>query len=158
MRHKITRITGLAFLSTLIAIAALAVPVQAITNGQPDAGRHPYVVLVVADVNGVPAWRGTGTLLSPTVVLTAGHVTDGASACRIWFYEDVTYDKVPYPLYPYGGPGSGAIEGTPHTNPYYAMGASPGLIGFLTHDVGIIVLSEPAVVGRYGQLPSEGSH
>jgi len=153
---KATKIVIIVVLSTLFVASIFVDTANAITNGQPDGNNHPYVVLVVADIGDEPAWRGTGILLSPTVVLTAGHVTDGADACRIWLYEDVTYDNVPYPLYPYGGPGSGAIEGTPYTNPDYAMGASPGLVGFLTHDVGIIVLDEPAVVDRYGDLPTEG--
>jgi len=158
MNKTITRTLTLTFLLATIAIAALATPVEAITNGEPDAGRHPYVVLVVADnAPGQPAWRGTGILLSPTVVLTAGHVTDGAVACRIWTYEDVTYNTVPFPLYPYGGLGSGAIEGTPYKHPNYAMGNFPGLPGWLVYDVGIIVLNEPVTgVNTYGELPSAG--
>lgn len=107
----------------------------------------------------MPAWRGTGVLISPTVVLTAGHVTEGASACRIWFYEDVTYNHVPYPLYPFGGPGSGAIEGTPHTNPEYTSPVSDngnGVPNFSAHDVGIVVLNQPVILSEYGVLPDAG--
>jgi len=113
---------GKKFLAVVVVILALALGVagnaSAITNGQPDAGRHPYVgLLVFDDAPGHPAWRCSGSLIAPNVVLTAGHCTSGAVAARVWFYEDVTYNSVPYPLYPYGGPGSGAIEGTPYTNP-----------------------------------------
>src|SRR5512139_4340792 len=95
---------------------------SAITNGEPDSDNHPYVGLLVFDAApGVPGWRCSGALIAPNVVLTAGHCTDGAVAARIWMYEDVTYDTVPFPLYPYGGPGSGAVEGEPHTNPYYRL-------------------------------------
>ncbi len=31
------------FLAGVAATAAVAVPIWAITNGQPDAGEHPYV-------------------------------------------------------------------------------------------------------------------
>src|SRR5688500_1686704 len=40
-----------------------------IISGQPDAGQHPYVGLLVFDDAEGPAWRCSGSLLSPTVVL-----------------------------------------------------------------------------------------
>jgi hypothetical protein len=137
----------------------------AVTNGQPDGDNHPYVGLLVFDVQtdegNVPAWRCTGALISPTVVLTAGHCTDGAAAARAWFQEDVTYDAVPFPLYPYGGPGSGAVEGTPYTNPDYRSPDNPygggnGLPAFSYRDIGVVVLDEPVDVGGFAALPSAG--
>ena len=101
----IASILALALVLSLVGVAS------AITNGQPDAGRHPYVGLLVFDDADGPAWRCSGALIAPTIVLTAGHCTDGAVAARFWFYEDVTYNNVPFPLYPYGGSGSGAVEG-----------------------------------------------
>lgn len=133
---------------------------HAITNGQPDAGRHPYVGLIVFDdAPGHPAWRCSGSLIAPNVVLTAGHCTSGAVAARVWFYEDVTYNKVPYPLYPYGGPGSGAVEGTPYTNPdfcHYCYGPSNGLPAFSYRDIGVVVLNEPVYMDQYAALPTAG--
>jgi hypothetical protein len=135
---------------------------QAITNGVPDGDNHPYVGLLVFDsAPGVPGWRCSGALIAPNVVLTAGHCTDGAVAARIWFNEDVTYDSVPYPLYPYGGPGSGAIEGTPYTNPDYRSDDNPygggnGLPAFSYRDVGIVVLDEPVSMDEYAALPATG--
>jgi hypothetical protein len=147
----------------LIALvtAALAVimasPAKAITNGEPDRGRHPYVGLAVFDVivNGTPqpSHRCSGSLLSPTVFLTAGHCTDGTVAARVWFAEDVQAN----PEYPFSGATS--YDGTPYTNPDFCIGCGPGLPGFAYRDVGIIVLSEPVptnVVSRYAQLPSAG--
>jgi hypothetical protein len=136
----------------------------AITNGEPDAGRHPYVGLLIFDDEGGPAWRCSGALIAPDVVLTAGHCTDGAVAARVWFDEDVTYDNVPFPLYPYGGRGSGAIEGTPYTNPKYRSPENPygggnGLPAFSYRDVGVVVLEKRVpkqVVSEHAQLPSAG--
>jgi hypothetical protein len=142
----------------LIFALALAGTALAITNGQPDGDGHPYVGLLVFDyAPGAPGWRCSGALIAPNVVLTAGHCTDGAVAARIWFDEDVTYDNIPFPLYPYGGPGSGAIEGTPYTNPNYGSGdQGNGLPGFSKRDVGIVVLDEPVDVGGFAELPAAG--
>jgi hypothetical protein len=145
--------------ATLIAVlTATAGPAQAITNGRPDNGRHPYVGLAVFDtiVNGVatPSWRCSGTLLSPTVFLTAGHCTYGAAAARVWFADDVQRNTE----YPFGGATS--YEGTPYTyRGYCESPCGPGLPRFAQFDIGVIVLAEPvptSVVGTYGQLPTPG--
>src|SRR5205085_7031610 len=69
---------------------------RAITFGEHDAGRHPWVGLVLFfDADGVPHTRCTGSLLSPTKFLTAGHCagadTEAGIAAptlaRIWFAE-----------------------------------------------------------------------
>ena len=156
--RKLSLIVGLVVVVSLFSYAVAG----AITNGQPDAARHPYVgLLVFDDASGEPAWRCTGALIAPTVVLTAGHCTDGAVAARVWFQEDVTYNTIPSPLYPYGGPGSGAVEGTPYTNPEYRSDANPygggnGLPAFSYRDVGVVVLNTPVVMAQYAELPTAG--
>jgi hypothetical protein len=146
-----------------VALAlVLAVPALAITNGQPDGDNHPYVGLLVFDAApGTPGWRCSGSLIAPNVVLTAGHCTDGAVAARVWFQEDVTYDAVPFPLYPYGGPGSGAVEGTPYTNPKYRSAENPygggnGLPAYSYRDVGVVVLDTPVTNKGFAALPGPG--
>jgi hypothetical protein len=152
----------LAIATAILLALALVAPVGAITNGVPDGDHHPYVGLLVFDsAPGTPGWRCTGALISPNVVLTAGHCTDGAVAARFWPYEDVTYDHFPFPLYPYGGPGSGAIEGLAYTNPMYRSPDNPygggnGLPAFSYRDVGVVVLSESIVMTDYAQLPVAG--
>jgi hypothetical protein len=138
-------------------LAVTFVPAFAITNGQPDGKNHPYVgLLVFDDAPGSPAWRCSGSLIAPNVVLTAGHCTDGAVAARIWFAEDITYAAVPYPLYPYGGEGSGAIEGTPYTFSEFCTDCGNGLPQFAHRDVGIVVLNKAVDGVRFAQLPSVG--
>jgi len=151
----IALVLAFALVLGLVGVAA------AVTNGKPDGDNHPYVGLLVFDAApGQPAWRCSGSLISPTLVLTAGHCTDGAVAARVWFASDVTYASVPYPLYPYGGPGSGAVEGTPYTDPDYRSPNSPyqnnGLSGYSYRDVGVVVLDEPIIMDEYAALPAAG--
>jgi hypothetical protein len=63
----------LAVVAALTVSAAVVSSSLAITHGRPDGNAHPYVGLMVAlDKDGVPLWRCSGSLLSPTVFLTAG--------------------------------------------------------------------------------------
>jgi hypothetical protein len=154
--------TVLTFIIVLALVLGTVGVASAITNGVPDEDNHPYVGLLVFDAApGVPGWRCSGSLIAPTVVLTAGHCTDGAVAARIWMDEDVTYDNIPFPLYPYGGPGSWAVEGVAHTNPLYRSPENPygggnGLPAFSYRDTGIVVLSEPIELDEYAALPEAG--
>ena len=62
----------------LLVIVVLAFTVSlvgAITDGELDGEGHPHVVLLLMEVGGEPMYRCSGTLLSPTVLLTAGHCT-----------------------------------------------------------------------------------
>jgi V8-like Glu-specific endopeptidase len=119
-------------------------PVLAVTNGELDEDNHPYVGLLIFDVGGGPAWRCTGTLLSPTVMLTAGHCTDGATGGRVWFDADEA--DILAKGYPFGG--SGAVEfATIVTHPLFPTAP------FFVHDAGIVILAEPVVMSEYGTLP-----
>lgn len=139
-------------LTCLFVISTMGIS-YAITNGEPDGNRHPYVGLIVFDVGGQPSHRCSGSLLSPTVVLTAGHCTDGTNAARVWLDEIVQGN----PEYPFSGRTS--YDGTPYTNPDFCIGCGNGLPGFAIRDVGIVVLKErvpTSAVSRYATLPPAG--
>lgn len=134
------RISILAILVLILALTSQ--PAIAITGGELDGDDHPHVGLMVADIDGEPAWRCTGTLIAPRVFLTAGHcVGDGATAARVWFETDLTDN----PDYPAGGPS--AIEGTPIPHPLYLWGGDDH------HDVGLVILDEPVPGIEPAMLP-----
>lgn len=152
----------LAVATVVLAIVLGIVGVAyAITNGEPDGNAHPYVGLLVfdvyvPDVGNVPAWRCSGALIAPDVVLTAGHCTDGAVAARVWFNEKLQDEDGTFlvPDYPWGG--VVAVEGTPYTNPDFCIGCGNGLPGFDYRDVGVVVLDEPVYMDEYAALPDAG--
>jgi V8-like Glu-specific endopeptidase len=119
----------------------------AITNGQPDGNNHPYVcIVVVFDEEGQFVTSGSGVLISPTVVLTAGHLSiEGPYAFVSFASQGITYGSL-----------EGYSFGYTHTHPEYQLGYRPGLPNFLTHDVGIVQLVEPFTMPEYGLLPEEG--
>lgn len=129
----------------VLAVVAYAVsPILAITDGELDGDRHPYVGLMVAQAaNGQPLWRCSGTLLSPTLFLTAGHCTEAPAAhVEIWFASDVE-SGIPGNGYPF----KGDAGGTPYTHPNYDPRA------FYLYDLGVVVLKRPMHMSEYGALP-----
>lgn len=117
---------------------------SAVTDGRLDGSDHPFVGLMVAqDDQGEPLWRCSGTLLSSTVFLTAGHCAEAPAAhVEIWFDTDVE-SGIPGNGYPF----IGDVGGTPHTHPDYDPGA------FFLHDVAVVVLDDPMAMSAYGTLP-----
>ena len=143
MKHRKVAVILLAVLAMTLGSIGI---VNAIQWGWLDGEDHPYVGLMIADVDGEPAWRCSGTLISPTVFLTAGHCVHGADAARVWFDTDLTDNEE----YPYGGDTS--IEGEPIPH--------PGFTGALTipqtNDVGVVILSEPVTDLGFGEVGSVG--
>jgi hypothetical protein len=65
-----------------------------VTDGELDGDDHPMVVLLLMEVGGAPAFRCSGTLLAPQVLLTAGHCTnnfpdDPYTGMRVFTESDV---------------------------------------------------------------------
>jgi V8-like Glu-specific endopeptidase len=139
------KLTTVALLVIAILMVAAA-PVAAVTDGELDGNRHPYVGLMVAqDAKGEPLWRCSGTLLSPTLFLTAGHCTEAPTArVEIWFAADVE-SGIPANGYPY----KGNVSGKPYTHPSYNPNA------FYRYDLGVVVLNKARKMAEYGALPKQ---
>jgi hypothetical protein len=164
-------------------------PAGAITNGTPDNEEHPYVgqlFFYVPDeidprFTDPGSWFNcSGTLISPTVVLTAGHCTyaigrnggattagGGNGGNDVWvdFAEEPSYEGIP--------PSSDYIpdmnqeryedrvdwlatqpgwhRGTAQSHPMFNPNA------FVLFDAGVVILDEPVVMDEYGQLTDKGS-
>ncbi len=142
--RRIVKISAL--IIPLILLLAIVGTAAAITNGELDGDGHPFVGLMVAkDVDDNPLWRCSGTLLSPTLFLTAGHCTEApATSATIWFESDVE-GGIPDNGYPDGGPTS--VDGTAYTHPQYDPNA------FFLYDLGVVVLDTPVEMDKYGLLP-----
>jgi hypothetical protein len=115
-----------------------------VTNGSPDNNRHPNVGTIVAEflTPGVKDQACTGTLISATVFLTAGHCVaflQGRGVTQVW----VTFDPV-------FSPSVTLYSGTMHLNP-----AFPGAMSD-PEDLGVIVLDAPIVGVTPAALPSLG--
>jgi len=181
MRARVLLVLG-----AVLAMMVAAAPAQAIKGGVPDEGAHPYVgELLFYDPTAVDprfddpgAWfTCSGTLVSPTIVVTAGHCTfgtglngepteSGSGGNDVWisFAEEPDFSILPpsTDFIPDDNEGryeawSAAlnasdewIRATAFPHPQYDDAA------FFTHDLGVLRLSEPVTLSEYGQLPTLG--
>ena len=182
------RVAIVGAIAACIAALGPAMPAGAITNGVPDDGAHPYVGELIfflpdetdARFPDAGGWfTCSGTLMSATIVLTAGHCTygvgkNGASTTLpsgtgsggndVWinFSEAPDFSILPpsstfttnaarYAAW------SAALNSSPawhrataFPHPQFDPSA------FFTHDAGVLKLSAPVQMPTYGKLPSLG--
>jgi secreted trypsin-like serine protease len=111
---------------------------SAILHGQPDGTAHPYVGMVTDN-----EFVCSGAAISPTVFITAAHCFDEPGK-----EVEVTFDPDGF------AEDSVFVTGHWYPNPQFCIGCSPGLVGFDTHDVAVVILDEPVSLSSYAQLPS----
>jgi hypothetical protein len=149
-KSTIKLIGNMLLISVLLLVVSIS-PASAVVYGELDGDAHPHVVLLAVDVDGEYAWRCSATMLSPTVVLTAGHCTallpgdegDLVTGMRIFTESDVENGENNFPD---AGPNSiEAVEWYNHPDFVPAL--------FWYHDVSVVILREPYYLDEYGQLP-----
>jgi secreted trypsin-like serine protease len=146
------RFAALAAASAALIVATSA---AAITNGQFDGNAHPNVGAFLWDGNhdGVRTLLCSGSLIAPTVFLTASHCTEFADRFQsdVW----VTFDPTDV-----GDDPTGVIHGKTVTNPLYNSRQ------LYAHDVSIILLDNPvtnvapakiAPIGLLSQMKADRS-
>jgi hypothetical protein len=132
----------LLLLAAVAAFATVVGPANAILYGEPDNNTHPYVgMLRFYDSNGTYLWRCSGTALSATKILTAGHCVFGTAKAR-WYQTETP------PARPAAD--TMGVVGTPIPNPNYDDFATfPN-----TSDTGVVKLTGGTASAPYGTLSS----
>ncbi len=133
----------------LVGLLAVSQPALAVKYGVPDNGEHPYVgLLVFYNADGTAAWRCSGTLIAPQLVVTAAHCTELNGLARIYFDENVDV-LAQQGIYPYHD-SQNSYTGTAHSSPWW-HGA---LLIPNTGDVGVVVLDKPVNTTGWPTLPT----
>ena len=131
------------FTASAVFLAALTLsgPAGAIVYGGPDGNDHPEVAAILAqEAFSDGAWGFCGgTLIAPTVVLTAAHCDQGMTRVRVSF--DSHFDSATGTTY----------IGTWHADPAFSHRQSN------SHDLAVIVLDEAPVGITPAELLERGS-
>ncbi len=126
--------------SALVALLLIASPAYAITFGQPDGNGHPNVGGLVSPKQfSDGTWLYcSGTLISPTVFLTAAHC--GGSGTQVTVTFATAYKA-----------GDQTYTGTWHADPLYNQAQND------PHDLAVVVFAEPVQGISPASLPAAGS-
>jgi hypothetical protein len=137
------RLFSLSLLAIVVGAAALlASPARAITYGSPDGNGHPNVGALIGEINGQKRLVCSGTLISPTVFLTASHCTAFLESISsgAWVTFDSEFDAATSTLYP----------GTMHTNPGFNQRQSD------SGDIAVVTFASPVAGITPAGLPAAG--
>jgi hypothetical protein len=147
MRSTQRSLVGLV-LAIITIVAFTVTPAAAITGGDPDGDAHPNVGLIAFyDQDG--RFRCTATLISPTVLITAAHCTEGTLGSTLVTFDSVIAEQSPSPLPVANDPAVGYTDAELQAAGYLSGTAlaHPDYSDFTDlknwNDVGVIVLDEP---------------
>lgn len=118
------QVTGTALVLALLALLVAAAPAGAITYGQPDGNRHPFVGALVGTFSGGTYPYCSGTLISPTVFLTAAHCDLGTATVYVTFASEFS-------------PKAKLHQGTFYADPLYPQPQND------PHDIAVVVFDKP---------------
>ena len=132
--------TRIAAITAVVVTFAFGGTASAVVHGQPDGNDHPSVgALLAPQPYSDGTWAScTGTLISPTVFLTAAHCDWGLSRMA------VTLDSV------YDSTSGTGLWGTWHADPRFRGAQSD------PYDLAVVVLDDPVGVSP-ARLPTAGS-
>lgn len=124
----------------LVAVLSVVSPAAAITNGTPDGNKHPNVGgLVAPEAYPDGTWiYCSGTLISPTVFLTAAHCAEDGERVAVTF--DTAYQE-----------GDKLYYGTFEADPLYNQSQSD------PHDIAVVVLDKAVRGITPAELPEADS-
>ncbi len=163
---------GRTFAASALALAAFAAavtPAFGITGSWVEDHEHPYVGLIVFyNAGGTFIWRCSGSLITPTKFLTAGHCADtagGAASARVYFQQDAGANFSPSlgkdPITGYPSECAGTTLGTTCAESMNGKIYNYGFANFAglpnTHDAGVVILDQAISLPEYGVLPQPGA-
>src|SRR5215212_6721499 len=157
MRRTIAGVI-IALVTMAASLVGTAAPARAITGNFVPDFEHEYVGLIVFyDEDGEFVHRCSGSLISPTVFLTAGHCVtiddetgELADSARIYFQQDAGAHYDPETeLDPVSGyPETGGVT----ASTFYAFDYQGISVPATNNDVGLVILDEPYVLDTYASL------
>ncbi len=146
--------TRIGLTAILVAVTSMVLsigPAGAITFGQPDGSLHPNVGALLADYD--PDSPGpdilcSGTLIAPTVFLTAAHCTaflEAEGITQVWVTFAPSYDEDSTSV-------SGLVAASSYvTHPEFGSGGVSD-----THDIAVVLFAQPLTGITPAQLPTAG--
>lgn len=148
------RLRLLVILACLVGALFVAGSAQAVTDGQPDAGEHPYVGALLIPMIGGPPGLCSASLVTPGKLVTAGHcfpstgfppagIPPGQYPVLVTIADPATTSSTFVPGIAFIHPGFDPGNGLPNAS----------------HDLAVVQLFGPIFTpgARYASLPAAGA-